>query len=78
MIITQEQLILKAQNQVDQAQAFIRHACSEGKLIDHCDNVWPSKLWFYTSVVLPDIRSTGMLQQFIACLHLFAGPVLSA
>lgn len=41
MIMTQEQLILKAQNQFDQVQAFIRQACSEGKRIDLVE----SDLW---------------------------------
>jgi len=41
MIMTQEQLILKAQNQFDEVQAFIRQACSEGKRIDLVE----SDLW---------------------------------
>ena len=31
MIITQEQLILKAQQQFDQIETFVRQACTEGR-----------------------------------------------
>jgi len=41
MIMTQEQLILKAQDQFEQVQAFIRQACSEGRRIDEVE----SDLW---------------------------------
>jgi len=41
MIMTQEQLILKAQNQFDQVKAFIHQACSEGKRMDLVE----SDLW---------------------------------
>jgi len=41
MIMTQEQLILKAQDQFEQVQVFIRRACSEGRRIDEVE----SDLW---------------------------------
>ena len=41
MIMTQEQRILKAQDQFDQAQALIRQACSQGQRIDLVE----SDLW---------------------------------
>ena len=41
MIMTQEQLILKAQEQFEQVKAFLRQACSAGKRIDQVE----SDLW---------------------------------
>ena len=41
MIMTQEQAILKAQDQFEQAQDVIRQACSAGRRIDHVE----SDLW---------------------------------
>jgi len=41
MMMTQEQLILKAQDQFEQVQHFIRQACSEGRRIDQVE----SDLW---------------------------------
>ena len=41
MIMTQEQLILKAQEQFKQIEAFVRQACTEGRRIDEVE----SDLW---------------------------------
>ena len=41
MIMTQEQLILKAQDQFEQVKAFVHQACTEGRRIDEVE----SDLW---------------------------------
>jgi len=42
MIMTQEQLILKAQDQFGQMKAFVHEACTEGRRIDEVESDLPA------------------------------------
>lgn len=57
MIMTQEQLILKAQDQFEQVQVFIRQACSQGRRIDQVE----SDLWGRMLQL-----GRGLLQSYVA------------
>jgi hypothetical protein len=60
MIMTQEELILKAQDQFEQVKAFIRQACTEGQRIDAVE----SDLWGRMLEV-----GRLMLQGYVAGYH---------